>query len=100
MYNNIWGMPGVEEDDEEDITVKPKAKCKFIVGRDLLCGSDVAYNSEYCSKHKDLKCNCGVQASHYCEERELCEEPLCDESFCTTIHNTESGHVEETFFKY
>jgi len=99
VYNNIWGVPDVEEEEEVD-TAKPKGECKFIIGRDLVCGSDVAYNSEYCSKHKNLKCSCGIQATHYCDERTACEEPLCDGSFCSTIHNTESSHVDETFFKY
>ena len=69
-----------------------KIECDFKTSINSNCGrmmwkSTSERTHGKCKKHKDMKCNCGDYASHYCYENYACQEPLCDNLHCTTTHN-------------
>lgn len=61
-------------------------QCQFDISWVGRCKKDVEENSDYCSEHKDVKCqNCGKQATHDCEDTILgfvCGRLLCGTCRC------------------
>ena len=76
-----------------------KKTCKFKVNRQSTCDNPSLYGRDYCQDHSKLKCECSVQATHICFEKESCTHPLCDNQFCITKHNLNTKHVR-TFHEW
>lgn len=69
-------------------------KCKYKMTDVNICEANTIYKHDYCVKHRHIKCYCGSQATHTCAETYKCEEPLCDNMYCSSSHNLKAGHVK------
>ena len=83
-----------DEDEEEP----KKKKCRFMIDPEYgtRCNKETVYDSDFCVVHKDKKCYCGSQATHYCEYclRSGKQVKLCDNYFCEVHHNSLMKHLK------
>ena len=94
--NNPYGY--YKQDDEEP---KKKKKCKFILDPETstVCDVETDNDMEYCCVHRAIKCNCGVQATHFCHYclRGKKGFPICSNSFCKANHNINMKHIKTVY---
>ena len=67
------------------------SNCEFILSSGQRCDKEMGGKTfVMCHFHRELKCDCGKQATKYCE---YCEHPICDNEFCRVEHIHEALHL-------
>lgn len=93
MDSSWYPYPYGSDKDLENITDK---KCIFQLKNGAACGK-LAGSSGYCGEHGQMRCYCGGQATHICNQSIKCDLPLCDNTSCIISHDIEKRHVKTIF---